>query len=288
MQVLLISLGCPKNLVDSEIILGILQEHGFVITSNCFEAEIALVNTCAFIQEAKQEAIDTIFELAELKKQGSLKVLIVCGCLAQRYKYELTDLLGEVDAFVGTGSIGEIDKIIKSCLKGKRCFSFKNNHYLNQPNFHRVLLTPGHYAYIKIADGCDNACSYCVIPQIRGRYCSRNIESIAREAEFLSQKGVKEIILVSQDNTFYGKDIYGKYCLDVLLKELVQIKRLHWIRILYAYPNNITDNLIKVVAREQKICKYLDLPIQHINDRILQLMRRHITGRQIKDLIFKL
>ncbi|MFH2137223.1 MAG: 30S ribosomal protein S12 methylthiotransferase RimO [Candidatus Omnitrophota bacterium] len=288
MKVALISLGCSKNLVDAEVMLGVLKKSGFSITEDAECADIAVVNTCAFIQDAKKEAINTILEVAKLKQKGRLKRLIVAGCLPQRYKNELRELLQEADAFLGPGSINKIADIIKLSFKGKRPFLTAKPHFLSDRIQSRKFLTPKHYAYVKIADGCDNRCSYCVIPQIRGSHHSRTIESIVKEVKMIVDKGGKEINLISQDTTFYGADLYGKPSLDKLLKRLVEFKNLTWIRILYTHPRHYTDSLIDIIARESKICKYVDLPIQHINDKILKSMKRKVSSAKIKRIIKKL
>ncbi len=285
MKVSLISLGCSKNLVDSEIMLGFLEKAGFVIQEDPIGVDIAIINTCAFIKEAKQEAIDAIFNLIELKKQNKLKKIIVAGCLPQRYAQDLPELLKEVDGFIGPGSINKIVSVIKKADNNAYKLITQNNHYLYKHTTPRQSLTPKHYAYVKIADGCDNCCSYCVIPQIRGSYRSRTIESITAEVRSLIKKGVKEINLISQDSSFYGQDIYKKPSLDLLLKQLVKIKADFWIRILYSHPLHFNKAMLNTIKAEPKICKYIDLPIQHINDKILKLMGRKVTKQQIKLLI---
>ena len=282
MKVALVSLGCSKNLVDSEIMLGFLKRARFTIAEKPEDADVAVVNTCAFIREAKEEAIDTIFELVKLKKEGKLKKVIVAGCLPELYKQKLASHLPEADGFIGPGSIDRIAGVIAGALKGSRLFVARNKHYLYEHDTPRLMLTPKHYAYLKIADGCDNRCSYCVIPRIRGRYQSRPMESIIKEAEVLSRRGVKEINLISQDTTFYGRDIYKKYALEALIKRLVNVKRIRWIRILYTHPLHLQDSLVHTIAREPKVCAYIDLPLQHINDTILKLMRRRVNGRLIR------
>lgn len=285
MKVSLISLGCSKNLVDSEIMLGFIKKAGFTIKEYPVGSDIAIINTCAFIKEAKQEAIDAIFNLIELKKQNKLKKIIVAGCLPQRYAQDLPELLKEVDGFIGPGSIDKIVSVIKKADNNAYTLITENNHYLYKHTTPRVSLTPKHYAYVKIADGCDNCCTYCVIPQIRGSYRSRTIESITAEVKLLIKKGVKEINLISQDSTFYGKDIYGKPSLDLLLKNLVKIKGDFRLRILYSHPLHFNKSVLNTIKNEPKICKYVDLPIQHINDKILKLMSRKVTKQQIKSMI---
>ncbi len=285
MKVALISLGCSKNLVDAEIMLGVLKQAGFSISENADAAEVAIINTCAFIKEAKEEAIEAIFEVIRLKKEGRLKKVIVSGCLPQRYKNELSGLLKEVDGFLGPGNIDKIAEVIRASIRGEIPFLTAKAPYLYKPGSPRVSLTPKHYAYVKVADGCNNRCRYCVIPQIRGRYHSRAMESIVKEVQVLTAKGVKEVNLISQDTTFYGKDRYGEYKLAELLRRLVKIKKLRWIRIFYTHPRHFRRALIEVIAQEPKICKYIDLPIQHIDDKILKLMRRRVSSLQIKKLI---
>lgn len=284
-NIYLLNLGCAKNLVDSEIMLGFLEKGGFRETASPERADLAIVNSCAFIQEAKQESIDAIFELVKLKKKGRLKKIIVAGCLPSRYSARLARLLPEADAFLGPGDIDKICQIVRESLNGESLFLAGAKHYLYSYRTPRKMQTPRHYAYVKIADGCDNRCSYCVIPKIRGGYKSRPIESIVKEAGILAERGVKEINLISQDTTFYGYDCYGDYKLDVLLKKLVKIKKLRWIRILYTHPRHLTKNILDLVSREPKICNYIDLPIQHISAKILKLMRRRVTACFIKRLI---
>ncbi|MCG2713169.1 MAG: 30S ribosomal protein S12 methylthiotransferase RimO [Candidatus Omnitrophica bacterium] len=285
MKVALINLGCSKNLVDGEIMLGFLHRSGFAIKENPSGCDVAIVNTCAFIKDAKEEAIDTVFNLVDLKKKGKLKKIIVSGCLPQRYGRELASLLDEVDGFLGPGNIDKISATIAKLFKQRQVINIGRNHYLYNHNTPRIYLTPEHYAYVKIADGCDNRCSYCVIPQIRGTFRSRRMESIVNEARDMADRGIKEINLISQDTTFYGYDIYKKYALDQLLKKLVKIKKLQWIRLLYSHPRHLNVSLLKLIRDEPKICKYIDLPIQHINDRILKLMKRKVNAVKIKKLI---
>ncbi|MBI4845400.1 MAG: 30S ribosomal protein S12 methylthiotransferase RimO [Candidatus Omnitrophica bacterium] len=287
MKIALISLGCSKNLVDSEIMLGFLDKCGFQLTENPALADIVIVNTCAFIKEAKEEAIDTICGFLELKKQGKIKKVIVAGCLAQRYQKELPDLLHDVDGFINPGSIDRVEAVVKAALREQRVFAkAKEKHYFYKDYTPRIPLTPKHFSYVKIADGCNNCCSYCVIPSIRGAYQSRPIESIIKEISHLVQSGVKEVNLISQDSSFYGRDIYKKNSLGILLKEITKIESLRWIRILYMHPKHLDIRLMEVIAHEPKICKYIDLPIQHINDKILELMRRKVTEAKIRKLIY--
>lgn len=285
MKVALINLGCSKNLVDAEIMLGFLEKAGFIIKENPVGCDVAIVNTCVFIKEAKEEAIDTVFSLVELKKRGKLKKIIISGCMPQRYGKELAVFMEEVDGFVGSGNIDKIALTVENLFKSRQVVNIGRNHFLYKHNTPRIYLTPKHYSYVKIADGCDNHCSYCVIPQIRGAYRSRRIESIVKEIRDMAEAGVKEVNLISQDTTFYGNDIYKEYSLNKLLKKLVKIKKLKWIRLLYSHPRHLNVSLLKLIRDEPKICKYIDLPIQHINDRILKLMKRKVKAAKIKKLI---
>ena len=283
----MVSLGCAKNLVNGEQMLHLLREAGYEITADLGETEVLIVNTCAFIDSAKQEAIDTILEFAELKKEGRLKKLLVTGCLSQRYRKELLKELPEVDGILGTGSYDEIVPAVAAALRGEtpRCFGD-----ISAPvsEAERIVTTGPGWAYLKIAEGCDNRCSYCVIPSIRGRYRSRPMENLLREAEGLAKLGVKELIVVAQDITRYGTDLYGKPRLAELVRALAKIEGVHWIRLHYLYPDLIDDELIDTVASEPKVVKYLDIPIQHISDGILQKMNRRGTGAEIEALLAKL
>ena len=286
-KVCLISLGCAKNLIDSEQMLSLLDEAGFELTGEPEEADAAIVNTCAFIESAKSEAIENILAMGELKKAGKLKKLIVTGCLAQRYQDELLTEMPEIDALLGTGSVSEIVKVLKETRPEK-----KPQYYgdINAPldEAGRVVSTGPGWAYIKIAEGCSNNCAYCVIPSIRGRYRSRPMENILSEARALAQSGVKELIVVAQDPTMYGVDLYRKRRLAELTRELAKIDGLEWIRLHYLYPDAVDDELIDVIASEPKVLKYLDIPIQHINNKILKDMRRRGTGDDIRALLPKL
>lgn len=288
MKVSLVNLGCSKNLVDAEIMLGFLQRAGFKLVDEPSGCDVAILNTCAFIKDAKEEAIDSVFSLVDLKKKGKLKKIVVAGCLVQRYGKELGPLLREVDGFLGSGNIDKINIMIKNLFNNKQILNIGRNHYLYKSNTPRVYLTPKHYAYVKIADGCNNRCSYCVIPQIRGSFRSRNIQSIVEEVTLMAKRGIKEVNLISQDTTFYGHDIYGKASLEKLLSKLVKIKNIHWIRLLYSHPKHINNSILKMIKNERKICNYIDLPIQHINDRILHLMQRKVKSKQIKSTILKI
>lgn len=278
-KVLFISLGCDKNLVDSEQMLGLLSRGGYTFTDDEREAEAVVVNTCCFINDAKQESINTILEMAELRKTGNVKALIVAGCLAQRYQEEIQKEIAEVDAVIGTTAIDEVVNALDGVLRGT-----KKNYYgsLDRKPFtgmHRVMTTGGHYAYLKIAEGCDKHCTYCIIPKVRGGYRSVPMESLLKEAQSLADQGVKELIIVAQETTRYGVDLYGHKTLPELLRKLCEIDGLYWIRILYCYPEEIDEDLIQTIKREKKICHYLDLPIQHASDRILKQMGRR-TNRQ--------
>lgn len=285
MKIGMVSLGCPKNQTDSEIMLGILAEGGHTLVSDPKEAEAIVVNTCGFIDPAKQESIDTILEMAEYKKSGACRLLIATGCLAERYHDDIKKELPEVDAVVGAGDFDKIaDVIAKAARGGEVCLWGHQNCEIPE-NLPRILTTPNYTAYLKIADGCDNNCTYCAIPMIRGHFRSRKIEDIAAEAERLAENGVRELILIAQDTTRYGKDIYGAPALDRLLARLCEIDGIHWIRVHYFYAEAITDGLIDVMAREPKICHYVDMPIQHINNEILRRMARRTNRAEIEEKI---
>ena len=288
MKLLFVSLGCDKNLVDSEEMLGLLTGNGFEIVDDETEAEAIVVNTCCFINDAKEESVNTILEMAEYKKAGSCKVLIVTGCMAQRYKNEIIEEVPEVDAVLGTTSYGDILKAINEAMEGKHFEEFKDIDYLPEKLGKRVLTTGGHFGYLKIAEGCDKHCTYCIIPKLRGKFRSVPMERLLEQAKEMAEEGVKELILVAQETTVYGTDIYGKKSLHILLKELCKIKGIRWIRVLYCYPEEIYDELIQVMKEEKKICNYLDLPIQHASDRILKRMGRRTTRKQLEDIIAKL
>ncbi len=283
-----ISLGCSKNLVDTENMLGILKEHGIEITNDPAEADILIVNTCAFIQSAKEESITTILNMAEYKESGRCRSLIVAGCLGQRYKQELLDDMPEADAIIGTGSWSRIMEAVEETLKGNRVVITGDDQVLYDEHTPRIRTTPGYTAYVKIAEGCDNRCAFCAIPMIRGRFRSRTIDDIRDEVEHLTEQGVKEVILIAQDSTNYGLDLYGHPALADLLRELCKIEKLKWIRTLYCYPKFFTDELIDVYAKEPKICKYVDLPLQHAHDSVLRSMRRPDTQEQMRVLLKKL
>ena len=283
----MISLGCPKNQVDGEIILSKLKNAGFALVSEIEEADVMIINTCGFIDSAKQEAIETILEVAEYKKAGLISAIVVTGCLAERYQDEILKEMPEVDAVIGIGSNSDIVKVCQKALVGIKSSMFLDKCLLPL-NGERLLSTPSHWAYLKISDGCDNKCSYCAIPSIRGKFRSRTIEDIVDEAKTLASWGVKELILIAQDTTKYGQDIYGEYRLDALLKELVKIDGIEWLRLYYCYPERITDSLIEVIASEDKICKYIDVPLQHANAGVLRNMNRAGDFESYKALISKM
>lgn len=279
MNIGMISLGCAKNQTDAEIMLGLLAEKGYDFVQDPAEADILIVNTCGFIESAKQESIDSILEMAEYK-EGRCKLLIATGCLAERYYMDFAEELPEVDAVVGTGDFHKIAEIIDRAFAGEKPVECGHKDYTHEEGLPRVLTTPEYTAYLKIADGCDNNCTYCVIPMIRGRFRSRRIEDICAEAERLAENGVKELILIAQDTTRYGKDIYGESSLDKLLAELCKVQGIEWIRVHYFYAEAVTESLIKVMAENPKICRYVDMPIQHINNRILRKMARRTTREE--------
>ncbi|HIW51400.1 MAG TPA: 30S ribosomal protein S12 methylthiotransferase RimO [Candidatus Blautia intestinavium] len=288
MNILFISLGCDKNLSDSEEMLGLLTERGHDIVNSEEEADAIVINTCCFIHDAKEESVETILEMAEYKKSGSIKALIVTGCMAQRYKEEIIQEIPEVDAVLGTTSYGDIVKALDEALKGKSFQEFRDVNELPAVSVNRVLTTGGHFGYLKIAEGCDKHCTYCIIPSLRGRFRSVPEERLVQQAEYMASQGVKELILVAQETTVYGTDLYGKKTLHLLLKKLCGIKGIRWIRILYCYPEEIYDELIQVMKEEKKICHYLDLPIQHASDRILKRMGRRTSKKQLVEIIRKL
>lgn len=288
MNILFVSLGCDKNLVDSEVMLGMLDEKGYQIVDDEMEADVIIINTCCFIHDAKEESIQTILEMAEYKKEGRLKALIVTGCLAQRYQKEITDEIPEVDAVLGTASYDKIVEAVEEALEGHPCMEMEDIDALPDVSSKRLVTTGGHYAYLKIAEGCDKHCTYCIIPKIRGNFRSVPMKRLIKEAEELAGQGVKELILVAQETTLYGKDLYGEKSLHLLLRELCRIDGLRWIRILYCYPEEIYDELIQVIKEEKKICHYLDIPIQHANDEILRRMGRRTDKEQLKAVVGKL
>lgn len=288
MKILFISLGCDKNLVDSEVMLGMLTGKGYEITDDENEADVVVVNTCCFIGDAKEESIHNILEMAELRKAGDIKALIVTGCLAQRYKEEVQTEIPEVDAIIGTTAIDAIVETLEDVLAGQGHNHIEDINRTPVYDKSRIVTTGGHYAYLKIAEGCDKRCSYCIIPKVRGNYRSIPMESLLAEARKLVEFGAKELILVAQETTLYGKDLYGEKSLPRLLHELCKIDGLYWIRILYCYPEEITDELIETIRTEEKICHYLDIPIQHASDNILKRMGRRTNQAELRDMIARL
>ncbi|WP_434796780.1 30S ribosomal protein S12 methylthiotransferase RimO [Terrisporobacter vanillatitrophus] len=281
LKIALESLGCSKNLVDAEIMMGILNKKGYKLTGDFDEADVILVNTCGFIESAKQESIETIVEFANLKETGNLKLLIVTGCLAQRYSDELKEEIPEIDAIVGTGSYQNIDEILENLQKEKQVVSLNDIEVVYNEDLPRYVSTPDYMAYIKISEGCDKHCTYCIIPKLRGKQKSRKIEDIVAEAKNLAQGGVKELVVIAQDSTMYGSDIYGGARLPQLLEELAKIEGLKWIRIMYSYPESITKELVDVIKRNDNICSYFDMPIQHASNKILKLMNRQTTKEEL-------
>lgn len=288
MKILFISLGCDKNLADSEEMLGLLTAGGHEITDDETQADAIVINTCCFIKDAKEESVETILEMAEYKKTGSCHALIVTGCMAQRYQKEIIEEVPEVDAVLGTTSYGDIVKALEEAVAGNHFEEFRDIDYLPDTGSKRVLTTGGHFGYLKIAEGCDKHCTYCIIPKLRGKFRSVPIERLIAQAEDMAEQGVKELILVAQETTVYGKDLYGKKSLHILLKKLCEIRGIRWIRILYCYPEEIYDELIETIRDEKKICHYLDIPIQHASDRILKRMGRRTSKQELIDIIGKL
>lgn len=288
MKIMFVSLGCDKNLVDTEMMLGQLYEKGYEFTDDENAADIVVVNTCCFIGDAKEESINTLLSMAELRKSGQLKALIAAGCLAQRYKEEIQTEIPELDAILGTMAIDAVTEAVDEVLTGQ-----KQNHYRDIDDVpvygkKRIITTGGHYAYLKIAEGCDKHCTYCIIPKVRGKYRSVPMESLIKEAAELAEGGVRELILVAQETTLYGRDLYGKKSLPELLKKLAGIPGIYWIRILYCYPEEIDEELIAAIKTEDKVCKYLDIPIQHASDRILKRMGRRTTKADLTAVIGRL
>lgn len=288
MKIFFVSLGCDKNLSDSEEMLGLLTKNGHEIIDEEEKAEAIIINTCCFINDAKEESVETILEMAEYRKNGNCRVLIVTGCMAQRYQKEILDEISEVDAILGTTSYEDILKALNEAEAGRRYQEFKDINYLPAGNGSRVLTTGGHYGYLKIAEGCDKHCTYCIIPSLRGKFRSVPMERLLSQAQDMAEKGVKELILVAQETTLYGKDLYGKKTLHLLLKELCKIRGIRWIRVLYCYPEEIYEDLIQVMKEEKKICHYLDLPIQHASDRILKRMGRRTTKAELQGIVSRL
>lgn len=289
MKLLCISLGCDKNLVDTEKMMGLFRQNGWEFTDDEAEADAVLVNTCCFIGDAKEESVNTILEMAELKNQGNVKALIVTGCMAERYKQEILDEIPEVDAIIGTSSYDEIIEALNRVFGGQGPVScFEELTRLPKTSAGRVVTTGGYYGFLKIAEGCDKRCTYCIIPSLRGPYRSYPMEELVEEAKMLADGGVKELIVVAQETTLYGVDLYGKKMLPELLRRLAAVSGIQWIRIQYCYPEEITDELIEVIKQEEKICHYLDIPIQHASDRILKRMNRRTNQAQLKEMIGKL
>nr|WP_294679318.1 30S ribosomal protein S12 methylthiotransferase RimO [uncultured Blautia sp.] len=288
MRVLFISLGCDKNLTNSEEMLGLLTARGHEIVDDESQADAIVINTCCFIKDAKEESVETILEMAEQKKTGPCRVLIVTGCMAQRYQKEIMEEVPEVDAVLGTSSYGDIVKALEEAVSGNRFEEYNDINYLPETGNHRVLTTGGHFGYLKIAEGCDKHCTYCIIPKLRGSFRSVPMEKLVAQAEDMAEQGVKELILVAQETTVYGKDLYGRKSLHILLKKLCEIRGIRWIRVLYCYPEEIYDELIETIRDEKKICHYLDMPIQHASDKILKRMGRRTTRQELTDIIGKL
>ena len=289
MKILCVSLGCDKNLVDTEMMLGLLNRDGHTFTDDENEADIIVINTCCFINDAKEESVNTILEMAELKKTGKCKALIVTGCMAQRYKQEILEEIPEVDGILGTSTYDEISNVLKQALGGEAHVScFHDLNALPEVETSRIITTGGHYAFLKIAEGCDKHCTYCIIPSLRGKFRSVPEERLLKQAEYMASQGVRELILVAQETTVYGTDLYGRKTLHLLLKKLCQIKGIRWIRVLYCYPEEIYDELIQTMKEEKKICHYLDLPIQHASDRILKRMGRRTTQAELVEIVNKL
>lgn len=286
-KVSVISLGCAKNLTDAEVMLAKLQKGGYEITYNEREAEIMIVNTCAFIDSAKQESIDTIIDLADLKKDAKLKLLIVAGCMGERFSKEVLEELPEVDGVCGTGDFDDIVSVIEKVKKERGIYK-KGSEYACLDTTDRILATPPYTAYLKIAEGCSNHCTYCVIPKIRGKYRSRDKESIITEANLLASKGVKEIVIIAQDTSCYGKDLTPQSSLTEIIKDISAIDGIEWVRVHYLYPEGVTEELIEEFATNPKLVKYFDIPLQHISDKVLKKMARRTSAEQIKNLIRKI
>jgi ribosomal protein S12 methylthiotransferase len=288
MKIMFVSLGCDKNLVDTENMLGILKNRGFEFTDDDREADVIAVNTCCFINDAKEESINTILEMAERKKDAKCKALIVSGCLAHRYKDEITQEIPEIDAILGTASYDKIAEVVVSVLEGKSCNIVDSADRMVTTDDSRIITTGGYYEYLKIAEGCDKHCTYCIIPKVRGNFRSYPMEYLLKQANELVDMGVKELILVAQETTMYGTDLYGRKCLGELLHKLAQIPELKWIRVLYCYPEEIDDSLIEAIKTEPKVCHYIDMPIQHSSDNILKRMGRRTSRQELIDIIEKL
>lgn len=287
MKLLFISLGCDKNLVDSEMMMGLLHDRGYEFTDNEEEADIIVINTCGFINDAKEESINTILEMAKYK-ENNLKALIVAGCLVERYKNEILQELPEIDAIVGTTAFDKICDVVDDVLADKKHNELESINKMCRPDVKRIITTGGYYSYLKIAEGCDKHCTYCSIPMIRGAYRSVPMDELVKEAEYLADNGVKELIIVAQEITVYGKDLYGEKKLPELLHRLCKIPGIQWIRLLYCYPEEITDELIETIRTEKKICHYIDMPIQHASDKILKAMGRRTNNVELRNIISKL
>jgi len=287
-KIKMVTLGCEKNLVDSEIMSGLVAQRGYELVDDKEEATVIIVNTCGFIDAAKEESVNTILEMAELKETGSLKALIVSGCLTQRYKEALMQEMPEIDGIVGTGDFDKINDIVDEALRGKKPVAVGNPIFNYDQKLPRKLSTPRYTAYVKIAEGCDNACTFCSIPIMRGAFRSRSIESILAEVETLAKQGVKEVSLIAQDSTNYGTDLYDSFMLPTLLHRVSEVEGIEWVRLHYAYPGFFTDELIEAIATNPKICKYIDMPLQHSEDRILKRMRRPGRGRDVRELVAKI
>ena len=288
MKLFFISLGCDKNLTDSERMLGLLRREGYEFTDDETEAEVIVVNTCSFIGDAKEESVNTLLEMAEYKKTGACRVLLAAGCLAQRYRQEILDEIPEVDGVIGTTAYDHIGQVLREALEGRRSLCLEEISRLPSMESPRIVTTGGYYAFLKIAEGCGKHCTYCIIPSLRGSYRSYPMEQLEEEARQLAASGVKELILVAQETTLYGVDLYGKKALPQLLRQLCRIGGIQWIRVLYCYPEEITQELIDVMAEEEKICHYLDIPIQHASDAILKRMGRRTTQQQLREMIGRL
>ena len=288
MKIGMVSLGCPKNLVDSEVMLGLIREKQLEITNDPAEADLIIVNTCGFIESAKEESINTVLQMAEYKQNGSCQYLVMTGCLGQRYADELFESMPEVDAIVGTDCFTDIGWVIDQVMAGKRLKHLEKLTSKNVAMPPRMLTTPGYMAYLKIAEGCDNCCSYCIIPQLRGPYTSRPYDEVMAEARALAANGIKELIVVAQDTTRYGEDLTGQLLLPQLLRDLNALEGIEWIRVMYLYPNNFTDELIEAFSTLDKVCKYIDIPLQHASDRLLESMNRFDTRQQVETLLNKL
>lgn len=288
MKILCISLGCDKNLVDTEMMLGLLNRDGYTFTDDEQEADIIVINTCCFIGDAKEESVNTILEMAQMKEAGNCKALIVTGCLAQRYKQEILDEIPEVDGILGTSTYDEISAVLRQVLGGEQVSCFHDLDVLPEVETARMITTGGYYAFLKIAEGCDKHCTYCIIPSLRGNYRSVPMERLVKEAAQLAEQGVRELILVAQETTLYGMDLYGRKMLPELLEKLAEIPGIYWLRIQYCYPEEITDELIETIKTQEKVCHYLDIPIQHASDPILKRMGRRTNQAQLREMIAKL